>query len=287
MYRYLLISISIILILLLNIKSVYSTDEIGVNAVGYSPSYNNTTGITQNYTGPINNPWMFDHNIGLFIFDNNPLTDTSIFNNNNFLNTTASFSGNIGGRSSTGNFLNISSWNGYLWGNPPNLNSYVYNYNNISSTLNLNNVNVLDTGGMNFINHSVYFPYVVNPNFYNYGNINNVCNVSNSLNIVNIYNYAVYASNPGDFRLETGNVSFSNFGIINNSLNVINTNFTGGLYNYVFNSYNPNKSFSVNYLNNGNLINNIVLENVSAVEIRNQVLASIGSNLNRIIGLIV
>ena len=280
MYRYLLISI--LLILLLNIKFVYSTDEIGVYFVGSSPSYNNTTGITQNYIGPINNPWMFDHNIGLFIFDNNPLTDTTIFNNNNFLNTSASFTGNIGGRSGTGNFLNISSWNGYLWGNPPNLNSDVYNYNNISTTLNLNNVNVRDSGGMNFSNHSVYFPYVVYPNFYNYGNINNVCNVSNSLNIFNIYNYAVYSYNPGDFRSESGNISFSNFGIINNSLNVINTNFTGGLYNYVFNSYNLNKSFSVNYLNNGNLINDIVLQNVSAVEIRNQVLISIGSNLNRI-----
>ena len=280
MYRYLLISILLIL-LLLNIKFVYSTDEIGIYYVGPSPSYNNTSGITQNYTGIINNPWMFDHNIGLFIFDNTS-SDTTIFNNNNFLNTTASFSGNIGGRSGTGYFLNISSWNGYLWGNPPNLNSYVFNYNNISSTLNLNNVNVLDSGGINFFNYSIYFPYVVNPNFSNYGNINNVCNVSDSLNIVNIYNYAVYAFNPGDFRPETGNVSFSNFGIINNSLNVINTNFTGGLYNYIFNSYNPNKSFSVNYLNNGNLINNIVLQNVSAVEIRNQVLISIGSDLNRI-----
>ena len=232
MYRYLLISI--LLILLLNIKFVYSTDEIGVNFVGPSPSYNNTSGITQNYIGPINNPWMYDHNIGLFIFDNNLLTDTTIFNNNNFLNTTASFSGNIGGRSGTGNFLNISSWNGFLWGNLPNLNSYVFNYDNISSTLNLNIVNVEDDG-MNLFNHSIYFPYVVNPNFYNYGNINNVCNVSNSLNIVNIYNYAVYASNPGDFRPEPANVSFSNFGIINNSLNVINNNFTGGLYNYFFN----------------------------------------------------
>jgi hypothetical protein len=280
MYRHLLRSI--LLILLLNIKYVYSTDEIGVNVVAPSPSYNNTSGITQNYIGPINNPWMFDHNIGLFIFDNNLLTDTTIFNNNNFLNTTVSFSGNIGGRSGTGNFLNISTWNGYLWTFTPNLNSYVYNYNNISSALNLNNVNVQDSGGMNFFNHSIYFPYVVNPNFSNNGNINNVCNVSNSSNIVNIYNYAVYASNPGDFRLESANVSFSNFGIINNSLNVISTNFTGGLYNYVFNSYNPNKSFSVNYLNNGNLINNIVLQNVSALEIRNQALASIGSNLNRI-----
>jgi hypothetical protein len=190
--------------LLLNIKSVYSTDEIGVNAS--SPSYNNTSGITQNYIGPINNPWMYDYNIGLFIFDNNPLTDTTIFNNNNFLNTTASFSGNIGGRSGTGNFLNISSWNGYLWRNPPNLNSNAFNYGNISSTLNLNNVNVLDSEGMNFLNHSIYFPNVVNSNFYNYVNINNVCNVSNSLNIVNIYNYAVYAFNPGDLRLEIGKI---------------------------------------------------------------------------------
>ena len=279
MYRYLLISI--LLILLLNIKFVYSTDEIGIYYVGSSPSYNNTTAITQNYIGPISNSWMFDHNIGLFIFDNNPLTDTTIFNNNNFLNTTASFTGNIGGRLGTGNFLNISSWNGYNWGNP-NLSSNVLNNSNIFTTLNLSNVNVLDSGGMNFFNHSIYFPYVVNPNFFNYGNINNVCNVSNSLNIVNVYNFSVYAFNPGDFRPETGNVSFSNFGIINSSLNVINTNFTGGLYNYVFNSYNSNKSFNVNYLNNGNLINNIVLQNVSAVEIRNQVLASIGTNLNRI-----
>lgn len=274
MYRYLLISI--LLILLLNIKSVYSVDQINF----VSNPYNNTSGITQNYTGIINNSWMFDHNIGLFIFDNTS-SDTTIFNNNNFLNTTASFSGNIGGRSGIGNFLNISSWNGYNWGNP-NLSSNVLNNSNIFTTLNLSNVNVLDSGGMNFFNYSIYFPYVVNPNFSNYGNINNVCNVSNSSKIVNIYNYAVYAFNPGDFRPESGNVSFSNFGIINNSLNVINTNFTGGLYNYVFNSYNPNKSFSVNYLNNGNLINNIVLQNVSAVEIRNQVLASIGSNLNRI-----
>jgi hypothetical protein len=274
LYRYLLISI--LLILLLNIKSVYSVDQINF----VSNPYNNTSGITQNYTGIINNSWMFDHNIGLFIFDNTS-SDTTIFNNNNFLNTTASFSGNIGGRSGIGNFLNISSWNGYNWGNP-NLSSNVLNNSNIFTTLNLSNVNVLDSGGMNFFNYSIYFPYVVNPNFSNYGNINNVCNVSNSSKIVNIYNYAVYAFNPGDFRPESGNVSFSNFGIINNSLNVINTNFTGGLYNYVFNSYNPNKSFSVNYLNNGNLINNIVLQNVSAVEIRNQVLASIGSNLNRI-----
>jgi hypothetical protein len=187
MYRYLLISI--LLILLLNIKYVYSGDEIGIYYVGPSPFYDNSdnsSGIIQIYSGPISNFWMFDHNIGLFIFDNTPSdTTTTTFDNNNFLNTTASFSGNIGGRSGTGYFLNISSWNGYLWTFTPNLNSYVYNYYNISSTLNLNNVNVLDSGGMNFINHSIYFPYVVYPNFSNYGNINNVCNVSNSFDIVN------------------------------------------------------------------------------------------------------
>jgi hypothetical protein len=81
MYRYLLISI--ILILLLNIKYVYSTDIINY----VSNPYNNTSGIAQDYgvnLGNINNLWLYDHNIGLFIFDNNPLTDTTIFNNNNF-----------------------------------------------------------------------------------------------------------------------------------------------------------------------------------------------------------
>jgi hypothetical protein len=282
-YRYLLISI--LLILLLNIKYVYSTDEIQVDYTGHF--YDNTSGITKNYNGPINNPWMYDHNIGIRIFDNSS-SDTTTFNNNNFLNTSASFTGNIGGsiygRSGTGGFLNISSWNGYLWSFTPNLNSNVLNNSNISTTLNVNNVIVDDNGGMNFFNHSIYFPYVVNPNFSNNGNINNVCNVSNSSRIVSIYNYAVSASDtgsvPGGSRPQTGNVIFSNLGLINNSLNITNTNFTGGLYNYVFNSYNPNKSFSVNYLNNGNLTNNIVLQNVSAVEIRNQVLLSIGSSSN-------
>mgnify|MGYP000134111622 CR=1 FL=1 len=277
--RYINIIVISILFTLILIKLAYSTDEINTQIFGNS--FTNSSGITQNYIGPINNPWLFDHNIGLFIFDNTS-SDSTDFYNYNYLNTSASFSGNIGGRTGIGYFLNISNWNGYFWGNPPNLNSTVINNNNISTTLNLNSVNVTDSGGMNFFNFSVYFPYVVNSTFVNNESINNVFNITSSNNINNVYNYAVYSEEPGNFRTELGNVSFSNFGNINNNLAVLNTNFNGGLYNYVFNIYGPNKSFSANYLNDANLFSNINLQSVSATEIRNQVLVALGSNLNKI-----
>jgi hypothetical protein len=226
-----------------------------------SNSFNNKIGISNTYSGSSPNPWGWNHNLGIYVYDPN----NSYFYNNSFLYNISNISSiDIISLGFNFNLLNVSSWMGYNFSGPTNgsNNSFVYNYNNINTSLNISN-----SIANNFFNYSIYFPYNVNAYSYNYGNIDNIINVNNSI-IDNLYNFSISTfEGRGSFEVY-------NYGNINNGIISNNANVNGGGYNYAFNAYSNDPNFNnVIYQNYGNINNFANLNNTNFSSLfRNQAL---------------
>ncbi|MCX7759322.1 MAG: hypothetical protein N2169_06950, partial [bacterium] len=188
-------------------------------------SFTNNSTISNSYSLGVLNPWLWDHNFAVYVYD----FSSSSFVNNGIVINQANFTSPSG----LNNFLNVGVWIGYNWvlGSQ---NSSITNNGNFTNTLNLSNQNQ-----GNFFNYSLYSSYS-NPIMVNNGDINNIINVSNCNNIQNLYNFSMasYESQSNDI--------FQNFGTLNNIINVNNSHINFGVFNYSINSFsNINNSLNV------------------------------------------
>ncbi|MCS7244422.1 MAG: hypothetical protein RMJ36_06800, partial [Candidatus Calescibacterium sp.] len=126
-------------------------------------SFTNSSTINNIYTLGVLNPWLWDHNFAVYVYD----SSSSSFVNNGIVINQASFTTPSG----LNNFVNVGAWVGYNW-LMGSQSSSITNNGDFSNILNLSNQNQ-----GNFFNYSLYSPYS-NAIITNNGNINNITNIS-------------------------------------------------------------------------------------------------------------